>query len=186
MNEALHLKLKLQLQQNGAVSPRAWAAICAEMKFKKVRYNEGFLYQSKGIAYVADGLLKEYNSQYRDRPSIVNFFNTNQFLFMDERPAQQFFRACVPTLIYYWNWEALQQLWLQFPELIRIYRNLNVQYINQCQLRPFLLEEKSAEVKIQRFYTEYRAIVPLLAKKNIANYLAINYNYFVRHYQKFL
>ncbi|MFN0292531.1 Crp/Fnr family transcriptional regulator [Pedobacter helvus] len=186
MNEALHLKLKHQLQQNGAVTPAAWLAIETCMQTKQVKYHDGFLYQAKGIAYVADGLLKEYNSQYRDRPAIVNFFNTNQFLFMDERPAQQFFRACVPTLIYYWNWEAIQQLWLQFPELIRIYRNLNVQYINQCQLRPFLLEEKSTEVKIQRFYAEYKANVPLLPKKDIANYLAINYNYFVRNYQKFL
>lgn len=184
MDETLHLKLKHQLQQNGAVSPKAWAAICAEMKYKKVKYNEGFVYQSKGIAYVADGLLKEYNSQYRDRPSIVNFFHTDQFLFMGERPAHQFFRACVPTHLYYWNWEALHHLWLQFPELIRIYSNLNIQYINQCQLRPFLLEEKSTQVKIQHFYAEYKSIVALLPKKNIANYLNINYNYFVRHYQK--
>ena len=184
MNEALHIKLKLQLQQNGAVSPKAWAAICAEMKYKKVKYDEGFLYQSKGIAYVADGLLREYNSQYRDRPSIVNFFHADQFFFMDERPAQQFFRACVPTHLYYWSWETLLQLWLQFPELIRIYRNLNVQYINQCQLRPFLLEEKSTEVKIKHFYDKYKSIVALLPKKNIANYLSINYNYFVRNYQK--
>ncbi|MNK34407.1 hypothetical protein D3C87_529130 [compost metagenome] len=181
-----HSQLKQHLQQNGAVTPAAWLAIVTCMQTKQVKYHEGFLYQVKGIAYVADGLLKEYNSQYRKRPSIVNFFNTNQFFFMDERPAQQFYRACVPTLIYYWSWEALQQLWLQFPELIRIYRNLNVQYIDQCQLRPFLLEEKSTKAKIQHFYTEYRAIVPLIPKKNIANYLGINYNYFVRHYQKLI
>lgn len=178
--------LKLKLQQLGPLRPHAWAMISQSCKQTHLKTDESFIRTTGTLAYISTGLLKEYDAQYRKSPSIINFIGHNKFLITRKHNQQHYLKACTPTLIYHWDFETLQHIYHKFAELKPTYDLLCGSYDESVGIRQLLLEERDANKKIALFIKLYPNVFHLLKKKDIANYLHLGYDYFVRNYSKHL
>jgi len=184
-NEKLE-ELKLKLQSYGALHPDAWAAIQDILQITRLKTNESFIRKDGQFAWLACGLLKEYNAAHRKRPAIVNFLATGDCLITRKHNKQYYLKACTEAVIYQIGEEQLQVLYQQFKELYPIYKSLCAEYDEEIAYRQFLLEQKLVPDRIKHFIQKKRHILPLLTKKDIANYLQLEYDYFIRFYSKIL
>lgn len=178
--------LKTKLHQYGPLRPQAWQCILESTITVDLRENESFIRQAGTIAFLSSGLLKEYDARHRTKPAIINFINTEDFFLCAHNPQSNYIRACAGSHIYLMHWPAIEKLYHRFRELKTLYDAIASGYNEQLAYRQFLLEESSATTRISLFIATKRAILPMLKKKDIANYLHINYDHFVRLYSKLL
>lgn len=178
--------LKTKLQSLGALRPEAWQKILQLARQSQLKSNESFIRKEGTLAYIAEGLLKEYDAQYRKSPAIINFISTHNFLITRRYNQIYYLKACIPTHIYYWDFEALKTIYQNFSELKSIYNACCAAYDESIGLRQRLLEEKDANHKIALFVQTNRSLLLLIKKKDIANYLNLGYDYFARNYNKHL
>jgi len=170
---------QLQLQTHGALRPEAWALIQLHLKKKHLKVNESFIRQEGTFAYVADGLLKEYNAISRSTPSIINFIPAKKAFVTRRHNQSHYLKACLPTLVFYLDFAQLQLLYQDFKELKSIYEGLIGIYDADTSFRQLILETASAAQKIQLFRDKYHQQIKYLKKKDIANYLQLNYTHFL-------
>lgn len=174
-NEYL-LPLKTKLQSFGALRPEAWERIVQLCQQTNVKTGESLLRKQGTLAYIAQGLLKEYDAQNRTQPSIINFNGPNQSIITRKHNQNHYLKAATPSLVYYWDFEDLQQLYQEFKELKIIYDALVAEYDDRIALRSFILELPVKD-RIFYFQNNHQAIIPFLKKKDIANYIHISYNH---------
>ena len=151
-----------------------------------LKNNESFIRTVGTLAFVSNGLLKEYDAENRKSPSIINFVNTGDFLITRKHNRHHYLKTCSPSLIYSWDFEQLQEIYTAFGELKPVYDLLCESYDQSLSHRPRLLEEKVAGERIRSFIKLKREILWQLKKKDIANYLNLSYIGFVRNYNKYL
>ena len=84
------------------------------------------------------------------------------------------------------KWEQLELLYLEFKELKIIYDRIGEGYDDGIAFRQILFEEKKMVTRINLFIQSHRNILVLLKKKDMANYLHMDYNNFVRLFSKLL
>ncbi|RYD97280.1 MAG: Crp/Fnr family transcriptional regulator [Sphingobacteriales bacterium] len=178
MENELHL-FKIKLQALGALRPEAWGAILALKQELALAPNESFVRREGSLALVALGVLKEYDIQCRSKPAIVNFIGENQCFITSVHQQNHYLEACTPCQLYYWNEQALQQLYQEFAELKLIYNQLCAQYDAQLWHRMRLLEMPVQE-RLDTFRATFTNVLPYLKKKDIANYLHLNYTHLVK------
>lgn len=179
-------QLKSKLQQYGPLRPLAWQLIVKATATVELQENESFFREAGTLAFLSSGLLKEYDSRNRSKPSIINFISSNQFFIGYNHSQATYIRACSPSRIYYLQWQDIKKLLHQFGELKTLYDGIADAYDHQRSFRQILLEERRASFRMIAFIAANRNILPLLKKKDIANYLHLNYNHFVRQYSKLL
>ncbi|RDC54136.1 hypothetical protein DU508_23165 [Pedobacter chinensis] len=179
-------KLKVHLQSFGSVRPEAWAVITGLLHFTQIKKGESFNRKPGELAWLSSGILKEYNTFSRKKPSVINFLIPNDSLITRKLNAGYYLKACVDSELYHLGFEELVQLYLQFPELRAIYFSLCAQYDEGQEFRQLLLEEKSASQKIRMMIKRYRHQLNFISRKDICNYLHLNYDYFCSLYAKIL
>lgn len=184
-NEHL-LALKNKLQSCGALRPEAWERIVQLQQQTSLKTGESFVRKQGTLAYIANGLLKEYDAQYRKNPSIINFIVANQCLVTRKHNQNHYLKAYLTTLVYYWDFEDLQQLYQEFKELKTIYDSVCAAYDEDTAYRLLILEEHYAGNRLKLFIKKYRDILPLLKKKDMANYVQMTYNHFIQAYNHLL
>ena len=175
-----HLQtLKTKLQSFGALSPAAWEAIVAAISLCNLKPNEYFPHKNHCLGYIADGILATYDMEGRSIPAIVNFSSLQQSFITRQSSKDIYFKTCSTTLIFYWNDDELKKLYRQFNELKHIYDALIAEYEQRLFLRMRFLELSVTE-RISKFKEKFHFILPYLKKKDIANYLHLNYSHFVK------
>lgn len=180
-----HLQaLKSKLANFGAIRPQAWIKILDNLKETELKMNESFTREIGSVAYVADGLLKEYNAQLRKKPSIINFICAGNFLITTKYNQSKYTKAIGSAKLVHVNLEILISLFLKYNELKAIYDGVSSNYEDGIAFKQLILEENLSATRIQMFIKKYRTILPLLKKKDIANYTHIEYEYFIRIYGK--
>lgn len=179
MNIPDYQPLKARLQQFGALRPQAWEKILISSKLTYLKQGETFIRRHGSLAIILAGLIKEHDPTERRTPSIINFLDDLQALSTGRYNQPNFLKACQPTLLIYWDWEALQPLYRNYPELKTIYEGILEQYEQRIALRMRLLELPVTE-RLDTFRSIFRKLLPYLKKKDIANYLHLNYSHFIR------
>ena len=180
-----HLQtLKSKLTNFGAIRPQAWTKILTHLKVTELKFDESFNREIGSLVYVADGLLKEYDAQLRKKPAIVNFISAGNFLVTNKSHHSKYTKTIGSAKLVHVTFESLIPLFLKYNELKSIYEGISSNYENGMAFRQLLLEENVATARIQLFINKYRTILPLLKKKDIANYTHIDYEYFIRIYGK--
>lgn len=171
--------LKTTLHSLGALSPEAWKAIVTAISLYSLKPNEYFPHKNNCLGYVVEGILATYDMEGRIVPAIVNF-TSNQQSFITRQSCQGIYlKTCSTTLIFYWNYDELKKLYRQFNELKHIYDAFTAEYEQRLFLRMRFLELSVAE-RINNFREKFSSILPYLKKKDIANYLHLNYSHFVK------
>lgn len=170
---------KHQLQQHGALRPEAWLHIQQQLQQKQLKVNESFIREEGTFAYVAEGLLKEYNALNRTSPSIINFIPAKKAFVTRRHNQSHYLKACLPTLVFYLDFAQLQLIYQDFKELKSIYEALCGIYDADSSFRHLILETSSATQRIQMFREKYHHQINYLKKKDIANYLQLNYTHFL-------
>jgi len=173
--------LKLKLQRLGPLRPEAWDMICSLAQRSEVKLQRNVLTKNGSLAYLSEGLLKEYDQHERELPAIVNFISQYQCFVTRKHHQHRYLEACMPCVIYQWNFDDLQNLYQHFNELKTIYEMLCAEYEDGVMLRMRLLEMPVKE-RIETFKCEFKAVLPFLKKKDIANYLHLHYTHFLRHW----
>jgi len=179
-------QLKLKLQQLGPLRPLAWEQLSGCIETASLQENENFIREEGTVAFLSTGLLKEYDARYRKKPSIVNFIRDEDFFLSRKNTQPHYIRACAPSMIYFIQWPSIEKVYQNFRELKAIYDGIASIYDHHIAYRQILLEERSSKARITIFIHANRHILPLLKKKDIANYLHMEYNSFVRLYSKLL
>ncbi|WP_293298620.1 hypothetical protein [Pedobacter sp. UBA4863] len=170
--------LKHKLQRLGPLRPEAWDMICSLAKRIEVKLQRNVLRKTGSIAYLSEGLLKEYDQHERELPAIINFINQYQFFVTCKHYQHRYLEACMPCVVYQWNFDDLQKLYQRFNELRPVYEALCAEYEAGALLRMRLLEMPAQE-RIDAFRVFFRPSLPYLKKKDMANYLSINYSYLI-------
>jgi len=177
----MQTELKIKLQSLGALRPEAWAMICSEMHSVTLKPDQSFIRKPGTLAYVALGLLKEYDAQHRPKPAIINFLSANDCLITRKQNQNHYLKACTECLIYYWDLDALERLYAHSKELRAIYDSLCAEYDDKVLWRMHLLE-LSVQDRINAFKFAFGYAIPYLKKKDTANYLHLNYTHFLRYW----
>ncbi|MES2418417.1 MAG: hypothetical protein V4541_09530 [Bacteroidota bacterium] len=178
--------LKIKLANYGALRPEAWAKILNNLKVIQIKTDETFNREPGSMVYIVSGLLKEYDARSRKKPAIVNFISSESYLYTNRYNEKQYLKACRPTFLIALDFEQLMSLYLEFEELKSIYDALCEMYDESICFRQILLEEKLAEVRIKLFICRYQKQLQYLRRKDMANYLLLDYFHFTRLYSKLL
>jgi len=137
-----------------------------------------------GMVFIASGLLKAYVVHGQHQPVIVRFIPSGRFTVLVPDHLPQVLRAVLPTSLLLVGFQAMLDAYHLQPELLSLYRMAIQQNMSDIQFRYRLLEERFAEQRIRLFLSRHAGILPYLKKKDIANYLHLDYNYFVRLYSR--
>ena len=175
--------LKTKLQSFGALRPEAWERIVQLSQQTQLKTNESLIRKQGTLAYIEEGLLKEYDAQNRTQPSIISFIGPNQSIATRKHNQSHYLKTATPSLVHYWNFEDLQKLYQEFKELKAIYDALIAEYDELLLFRMHLLELPVQE-RIDKFWLIFKPMLPYLKKKDMANYLHLNYSFFVNQINK--
>lgn len=170
---------KTALQTFGALRPQAWDRILQLQQKTLLKTNQSLIRKEGTLAYISEGLLKEYDSENRETPSIINFIGSGQYLLTRKYNQHHYLKACITTQVMYWDFEALMQLYQEFRELIQIYNAVCASYDQSIAYRQFVFEANNSQQRIQLFRAQFHQHLNYLKKKDIANYLQLNYTYFL-------
>ncbi len=178
--------LKIKLANYGAIRPQAWSKIQLSLKEIELKADESFTREIGALVYVSNGLLKEYDSQLRKKPSIVNFIGEGNFLYTTKHNQARYLKAIGTTKLIHINLESMIALFTQYNELKFVFDGVTANYESGIAFRQLILEESSASKRISLFIDNYRSVLPYLKRKEIANYIHVAYDYFIRMYGKML
>lgn len=179
----LFLTLKIHLQSYGALRPEAWDRIVSLITTVHLEPQQHLIREVGSLAYVATGLMKEFDVHDRVKPTILNFFGVGSTVYCITASHRLYLEAVLPTTVFSLDLAALHTLYLEFEELIKIYLNLRFNYYDSLLLRTHLLEMKPRE-RVIHFRRTRQLLLPFLQKKEMCNYLNLDYDYFVRTYRK--
>lgn len=179
-------QLKTNLQQLGAIRPEAWEMILQLHHYDHIHMHNSYIRKAGGLTYIGEGLLKEYTTADRKSPTIINFLGKQQWIITRLHNEHDYLKACLPTQLLYWTFEDLAQLYQKFPELLDIFHTLCAGYDANIYHRQWMLEPIASQIRILRFKERFHEDLKFLKKKDIANYLQINYSHFVQVYNESL
>lgn len=173
-----NLHLKISLQAHGALRPEAWLQIQELMQTTKLSPGENLIRTEGNLTFIDQGILKEYDPAQRSRPAIISFHSSGQTIITRRHSQSHFIKAISAATLFQWDQSALDQLHHSYPELKNIYLALCASYDLNLSKRSILLETHPRE-RIQLFRAHHSQIIPYLKKKDIANYLHLNYTYLI-------
>lgn len=180
------MALKRKIQLYGALTDEAWTQILETKQVSLLDPNENFIRKENQFIYVLSGLLKEYTSFERKRPSIINIIKSDNCIITRKQNKQNTLTASMPTLILHWDFDSLVAIYKQFKNLIRVYDILCAQYDMGIAFRSLILETPGVEQRIRYLKAQYGDVIPYLKKTEIANYLHLNYHHFIKKYNAML
>ncbi|WP_316805411.1 hypothetical protein [Pedobacter nototheniae] len=186
MNTPTLTELKFKLQTLGALQPEAWDLILKTVKYTFIKTGENFNRQEGQLAWILTGLLKEYDAEARKKPSVINFILPGHSLITRKLNKHFYLKAYTDTYVVHLEFEELIAVYGQFKELRTTYDSLCANYDEGMVYRQRILEEKSAQRKVELFLIRYRPYLVVIQKKDISNYLKLNYDYFTSIYTKLL
>ena len=148
------------------------------MQTTKLSPGENLIRNEGTLTFITTGILKEYDPSQRSRPAIICFHSIGDAIVTRRHSQSHFIRAVSAATLFQWNQSALDQLHFNYPELKNIYLALCASYDLNLSRRSILLETHPRE-RIQLFRAHHSQIIPYLKKKDIANYLHLNYTYLI-------
>ncbi len=178
-------EFKYKLQSLGALRLEAWDMILSLAQHTTVAKQRRFVRKIGTLGYVSQGVLKEYDALDRSNPAIINFIGANQCFITQMHNHGHYLEASTPCVVHFWDFDDLQILYNEFRELRTIYDELFADYDASVMLRMRLLE-MAPLARIIYFRKTLHSHLPFLQKKEMSNYLHLDYNYFVRNYRKIL
>ncbi len=170
--------LKPKLQSLGPLRPEAWERIVQLGQQHQIEAGKNLVRHLGTLVYVAEGILKEYDHYERQEPAIIHFIGQDQCLVTRGHQQQRQLQACMPSIVYYWNFDDLTEIYQNFKELKQVYELLCAEYEDGVMFRMRLLEMPVPE-RIETFKLTFKQLLPYLKKKDMANYLSINYTYLI-------
>jgi hypothetical protein len=184
MNEINLNRLKIKLQGLGILQPAAWKQIVSCLNFTHLNKGESFSRTCGNLAWLSSGILKEYNPNFRKKPAIINFLVSNDSVISRKINTRYYLKACVESELYHLNIEELTKLGLRYPELKAIYVSLCAQYDEGQEFKTLILEEKLAQQRIALLIGRYKPQLNFISKKDLSNYVHLNYDHFCTIYAK--
>jgi len=172
--------LKHKIQRHGALRDEAWLLICSSMQHQVLQPNERFIQKDNQLAYVASGLFKEYSAYERTRPSIINLIPADSCFITRRHSQQDYLKAATTSLTFSWNFESLMAIYRDYRELKPVYEIFCSEYNTGLAYRSLILETPEVAQRIRYLKAEYGSLIPYLKKKEMANYLHLNYNHFIK------
>lgn len=179
MNICDYQPLKARLQQFGALRPAAWERILDSSELTCLKQGETFIRRNGSFAVILSGILKEHDPTERRTPAIINFLDGLQGISTRRHNQPNFLKACQPTKVIHWDEQTLDSLHTQYPELKIVYQGMLADYERRIALRMRLLE-LPVQDRIATFRSNFKMLLPYLKKKDLANYLHLNYSHFIR------
>ncbi|RYF88936.1 MAG: hypothetical protein EOO03_07215 [Chitinophagaceae bacterium] len=110
---------------------------------------------------------------------MTNFLGEGSFLTTRRHNKTYPLKACLASEINYIDTAELYQLYLLYPELKNIYEGLLGTYDECTAFRQLVLENPSATARILLFRARFAHLTPFLHKRDIANYLQLNYSHYL-------
>ena len=148
------------------------------MNITQLSPGENLIRTEGTLAFIEQGNLKEYDPAQRSRPAIISFHASGETIITRRHNQSHFIKAISPATIYQWQQSALDQLHQNYPELKNIYLALCASYDQRISARSILIELPPRN-RIQLFRARHPQLIPYLKKKDIANYLHLNYTYLI-------
>jgi len=186
MNENNLNHLKQKLQGLGILQPAAWKQIISCLHFTHLNKGESFFRHCGDFAWLSSGIFKEYNAYSRKKPAIINFLVSGDVVINRKLNMHHYLKACIESELYHIHLEDLIQLGLKFPELKAIYFSLCAEYDEGQEFKTLVLEEKLAQQRVALLMRRYKAQLNFIAKKDLSNYVNLNYDHFCMIYAKLL
>ena len=129
------------------------------------------------IAFVLDGLLRAY--YLKDGEEICSRFIPGNHIcfsvisFYTRRPGYEYIETLEPTTMVRIHYDALEQLYRDFPEFNFVTRKWTEHYCGMSEQRLFLLRRQTAEERYQSFLQLYPTIIQRVPQKYIATFLGM-------------
>lgn len=183
MSTEPYIQLKHILQGLGPLRPQAWQDILSLMSTISLRAGESLVRSEGSLAFVQQGIFKEYDPLLRSRPAIINFPAPGSFLATRRHNLHHYLKAITPAHVLQWDAAQLPALQRAYPELTSVYHQLCEGYERAVWTRMLILEKPPIE-RIGAFCGHYGPLVPYLKKKDIANYLHLNYSHLVKNWNR--
>lgn len=145
---------------------------------------ESMLRQIGDLIYITNGVLKEYDPRLRKRPAIINFMGAGDVFINRSHAVTQYLKAAIPTKLWIFRYATLWELHSRHPELLHVYRHLSAAYDSRLSYRAYILSHRSTQERIELFNDFFKPLLPYLGLRDIANYTAISYDHFIRHFTR--
>lgn len=170
-NLALHITLNAAEQ----------ALLLAALQHKTVKKNGSLLAPGevcRNIYYVNQGCLRIFNRDKNgDEHNIMfcpeNWWGCDMTSFSGQSPAFYNIQALENTEVFYFSYQALDQLYIAVPKLERFFRILVQNGFSLYQRRINSNLSRSAEERYTLFQQLYPKLEQRIAQKQIASYLGI-------------
>lgn len=178
--------LKIKLNSLSALKPETWKMIDEHLLTINLLPDQIYHREVNSLIFVKEGLIQEYDWQHRNHGALVGFFQSESFICTNSFRKSKLLQASVFSKIIYLSSSFCTKLTDEFPEFQSILNEIQQLYEVNLAYRMLILEKSNASTRIEIFVEKFREILPLLRKKDIANYLAVEYDYFIRIYGKHL
>jgi len=176
VSQTLHRKLLTF----GALRPETWELLFKRLEICQLASGEVFARQTGQVAYVVEGLLKEHAIKDRKHPAIINFIMADSFIITETYNRYHYLTASMHTILVFIQTDYLA--FLNYKELIPMYRLIQHNYVAGNYLRQFFLEIIDRTERIALFKKHFYEYLPYFKKKEVANYLGIHYSYLLHLY----
>ena len=171
-------QLKKHLEGLGRLRPEAWQHLIELLKPIDLKINQQYICGQGDMAWLSEGLLKQYNSFNRKEPSLVHFITEGQFLFNQQTDPLPVFIAIEQCKLYTLTNDGAITLISAYPELIRIFLHLRAFYERGLEFRHSLTEIRSANERIQMAIAAFKPYLNRISHRDLSEYVNLNYDYF--------
>ncbi|KLT64728.1 hypothetical protein [Pedobacter sp. BMA] len=184
MNQTNLKLLKERLDGFSAISPASWVAIQASIQTVTLNKKEHLPREVGTLSYLASGFLMEVDGHNRTKVATVLGFMPEQSFMVTRIHNQVNVLVCdEPCTIYEIRRSDLLALEILFPELIVLHDAICAQYDERIAERDLLLNEKDGLTRIRKFKARFSHSLNRMVKTCMANYLLLEYHYFIRNYK---
>ncbi|MBL1407227.1 cyclic nucleotide-binding domain-containing protein [Sphingobacterium faecale] len=129
------------------------------------------------ICFLAKGVLLKTQLE-----TITRIIQADQLIFVPLQSNAIYFHALVPCQLLVLSREELYRIIEVFPRVVRVYDSLLDVWHVQSNERLLLLEMKQKSARIALFKQLHKEACPYMARKDIANYIAVSEEYLRKNF----
>lgn len=136
-----------------------------------------------GLLYAYYGVEKEnvFSFFYTPKNSIVTIFDS----FKNRKPSEKGIKALEDSLLYYFTYQDLEELYRKIPSMNTIGRkfieNIYIQALERIQS----LQELDTEQRFRNFFKENPTLLNRVQRQHLASYLRMNRNLIAKYLKEF-
>ena len=131
---------------------------------------------NKKLYFIETGLARVYYEVQQDREVTSWFGYEGGFLcsvsaFLSQKPSREYIETLEDSTLYAIEYDDLQQLFIEFPELNLVFRRLYEHCLRLYDTRTVLLRERNPRAQYQAFLRLYPALGNRVQIGHVASYL---------------